>query len=626
MNKQFKSKNIFVHLSENKAFKRSVFALALVGSLINGFTPTSAMSAQSQLSSYIHVSSVFNTDKDTFVDHVNSLMSQKGVGGTCFGAQMDHRLANDEVQKKVEEATIFLKAFKGTEVYQAGTGTLIHNSDGKVLTAYHVSQYSQYDELELKAYNSKGQLLGDFKETAHGSDSDDTRLGRSYGGILDIGVLTITPTTEESKVLLASIEGLDLAKTQRSNDTNPSNPNYISEINGFFGTSDTLGTDHGHSGAALIDRNGLVHGVLSTGRDVTTDKTATVVMHGNSIDNLSQNNKSQDDFTTRRASDASFVSVSDPQILSALGGAGKDIISSFDALPGGEEAFVVGFSKYGCVASEGKIADSIASQAVKAHMDLATSLESNHNTSMDNQTLFDTFSNGNQILDSKHDSNFSYVSKLLKSLQDRSSAIEDNAKMGIQPPRSPLSEPPPVSVMVQSAPPPVGVSDKISIKLPGGQVNWSKDTVKPIWHSIGDYGSYKATLKMNGISVSFENQPLVFLQKPEIQKASEVVLLHNDALSVASNLELTQPLTVKISEDPRGNIMLTKLLDGLVGYPITEGPAIQIISPNGDVKQSWFHLGEHMGKTLETALKNLEEKYPEDYISLIEQNKSSKLR
>jgi hypothetical protein len=176
--------------------------------------------------------------------------AKDGASSSCFLGGIAHR--PDAQAKAIERATIFIALVKndGTLVSQ-GTGFIARGADGsRIVTAAHVvlpKNSTQPDE-RLMAFFSDGSPLGTLRVAAAGPRH---RISLGAFDIVDDDVAVVEPekfVDSAARKRFAQIEGLPVMSNAAIR---------IGEA------SDPVGAFWGFSGAAAVNRQGQVVGVLT---------------------------------------------------------------------------------------------------------------------------------------------------------------------------------------------------------------------------------------------------------------------------------------------------------------------------------------------------------------------------
>ncbi len=125
----------------------------------------------------------------------------------------------------------------------------------------------------------------------------------------------------------------------------------------MFGSASKGGIEHGHSGGALVDDAGRVHGVLSASLTGPFEREVLASYNAFSFDPASPVS-SQVQVDLPRHSISFMSPINDQQILKSLGRAGADVLVGSNAAAyadGPLHVAAVGFPKQVCRVSEGTV-------------------------------------------------------------------------------------------------------------------------------------------------------------------------------------------------------------------------------------------------------------------------------
>ena len=620
---------LMVHLGRHGQARAAMLAAALAVTVVSAALPALGGSLAGidpgWSPAVAEVVGAFRHDANSFVAAANAAAAKAGNAGTCFGAQLDGKFASTEIQRRVEASTVYVVGRdRDGQVVDGGTGTVVRGSGGKILTAAHVSAVGGlHGVVEFRAYSSTGQLLGDLSEVAHGRDTDDGLDIRDYQGHVDLGVLAVTSGTAASKAALDAIPGLDLASVQGLNATT-----------GIFGSATMVGTNHGHSGAALLGAGGEIQGVLATGRPLIRGYGGTVDVRQPNIEGLATGGTTVGEITTSRATGAGFIGVGDPRILAALGEAGQHVQAQ-EAFPNeliypGAKAgappvlYVAGFSLQGCRASEG-------------YLDTA---------------VRDT----DRGLDMVPPGEFRPRVDAMERIRGINRAIIEAAGLGTVPPQV-KADPAPVSVAADIARPPsprgelrdvasvaVGVDGSIVERNTRGEVvamvparmpsagagrvglaspgAWIACGAPGMWRADTAAGAYVASIGPERIALSFAPESLAEVTVASLprngaedsqaaDRIRTVAQRHADVISLASQAVPAAQASFTVTPW-KGGVMEVCRLDGQVGFPPDLGPAVRIKGADGTlVDQAFVYGGRRLGKEQSGAIVAFQQEFPD---------------
>jgi hypothetical protein len=284
-------------------------------------------------------------DVSTFVTAANREAQIVSAKQTCFANQLAGHAAETAIVKSmivvaVVNADGLVKMFGSAFVIRdSGTGG---KSLNKMLTAAHVVDNVPAGGAILLA-NTAGRQLG-FGEVAvaqpSGKMSPEWGLEAPEVATLSIRLLTGMEATYRR------MPGLELAPVQADR-----------VFAGLFGSASKGGIEHGHSGGALVDDVGRVHGVLSASLTGPFEREVLASYSAFSYDPASPA-LSQIHADLPRHSISFMSPINDVQILKSLGRAGADVHVGSNAAAFANGALhmkAVGFPKQVCRVSEGTV-------------------------------------------------------------------------------------------------------------------------------------------------------------------------------------------------------------------------------------------------------------------------------
>jgi hypothetical protein len=282
---------------------------------------------------------------NTFVTAANREAQIIGAKQTCFANQLAGHAAEAAIVKSM--VVVAVVDADGT-VKMFGSAFVIRDSAtvgkplNKMLTAAHVVNNVPTGGAILLA-NTAGRQLGFGEVTAaqpSGKMSPEWGLEAPEVATLSIQLLTGMEATYRQ------IPGLELAPVQANR-----------VFAGLFGSTSKGGIEHGHSGGALVDDAGRVHGVLSASLTGPFEREVLASYNAFSFDPASPA-ASQMHVDLPRHSIGFMSPISDPQILKSLGRAGADVHVGSNAAAFAEGALrmnAVGFPAQVCRVSEGTV-------------------------------------------------------------------------------------------------------------------------------------------------------------------------------------------------------------------------------------------------------------------------------
>jgi hypothetical protein len=284
-------------------------------------------------------------DVNTFVTAANGEAQIVGAKQTCFANQLAGHAAEAAIVKSMVVVAVVdiggvVKMF-GSAFVIRDSGT-VGKSLNKMLTAAHVVDNVPAGGAILLA-NAAGRQLG-FGEVAvaqpSGKMSPEWGLEAPEVAILTIRLLTGMEATYRR------MPGLELAPVQANR-----------VFAGLFGSASKSGIEHGHSGGALVDDAGRVHGVLSASLTGPFEREALASYNAFSFDPASPAS-SQIQVDLPRHSISFMSPIHDPHILKSLGRAGADVLVGSNAAALADGALrmkAVGFPRQVCRVSEGTV-------------------------------------------------------------------------------------------------------------------------------------------------------------------------------------------------------------------------------------------------------------------------------
>ena len=284
-------------------------------------------------------------DVNGFVTAANREAQIVGAKQTCFANQLAGHAAEAAIVKSMVVVAV---VDAGGLVKMFGSAFVVRDSGtageplNRMLTAAHVVDKVPAGGAILLA-NAAGRQLG-FGEVAVAQPAG--RMSPEWGlEAPEVATLTIRllPGMEAT---YRRMPGLELAPVQASR-----------VFAGLFGSASKGGIEHGHSGGALVDDAGRVHGVLSASLTGPFEREALASYNAFSFDPASPAS-SQIQVDLPRHSISFMSPINDPRILKSLGRAGADVHVGPTAAAFADGALrvkAVGFPGQVCRVSEGTV-------------------------------------------------------------------------------------------------------------------------------------------------------------------------------------------------------------------------------------------------------------------------------
>jgi len=284
-------------------------------------------------------------DVNGFVTAANREAQIIGAKQTCFANQLAGHAAEAAIVKSM--FVVAIVDARG-EVQMFGSAFVVRDSGtvgeplNRMLTAAHVVDNVPAGGAILLA-NAAGRQLG-FGEVAVAQPAG--RMSPEWGlEAPEVATLTIR-LLPGMQATYRRMPGLELAPVQASR-----------VFAGLFGSASKGGIEHGHSGGALVDDAGRVHGVLSASLTGPFEREALASYNAFSFDPASPAS-SQIRVDLTRHSISLMSPINDPWILKSLGRAGADVHVGPTAAAfadGAVRVKAVGFPGQVCRVSEGTV-------------------------------------------------------------------------------------------------------------------------------------------------------------------------------------------------------------------------------------------------------------------------------
>jgi hypothetical protein len=284
-------------------------------------------------------------DVNGFVTAANREAQIVGAKQTCFANQLAGHAAEAAIVKSMVVVAV---VDAGGLVTMFGSAFVVRDSGtageplNRMLTAAHVIDNVPAGGAILLA-NAAGRQLG-FGEVAVAQPAG--RMSPEWGlEAPEVATLTIR-LLPGMQATYRRMPGLELAPVQASR-----------VFAGLFGSASKGGIEHGHSGGALVDDAGRVHGVLSASLTGPFEREALASYNAFSFDPASPASSQMNADLPRHS--ISFMSpINDPRILKSLGRAGADVHVGPTAAAfadGAVRVKAVGFPGQVCRVSEGTV-------------------------------------------------------------------------------------------------------------------------------------------------------------------------------------------------------------------------------------------------------------------------------
>jgi hypothetical protein len=284
-------------------------------------------------------------DVNGFVAAANREAQIIGARQTCFANQLAGHAAEAAI---VRSMVVLAVVDAGGMVTMFGSAFVVRNSGSageplnRMLTAAHVVDKVPPGGAILLA-NAAGRQLG-FGKVAVAQPAG--RMSPEWGlEAPEVATLTIR-LLPGMQATYRRMPGLELAPVQASR-----------VFAGLFGSASKGGIEHGHSGGALVDDAGRVHGVLSASLTGPFEREALASYNAFSFDPASPAS-SQIQVDLPRHSISFMSPINDPWILKSLGRAGADVSVGSHAAAFADGALrvrAVGFPGQVCRVSEGTV-------------------------------------------------------------------------------------------------------------------------------------------------------------------------------------------------------------------------------------------------------------------------------